>query len=398
MIATGTDIKPVEVVFFMRNVRSRGFFEQMKGRGVRTISPTEFNAVTPDAQNKDRFVIVDAVGVTESELSDSYTLDRQRTVPFGKLLDLVGMGGREPDLLSSLASRLARLERHLTAQERQTIENTANGEPLHDLISSLVNATGPDAGLEAARQSTGQDDPPEAAIAEAGRQLREEAAKPFAANPELRNVLAGLHRAHEQTIDTVSADQLIEAGFSDAEAGDLVQSFRQFIEEHRDEITALQVLFERPYKQRLRYADIKSLAEALRSPPHSWTTDRLWGAYQKLDQSKVRDSGQRVLADIVSLVRFAIGGAAELAPFADGVEERFRGWLAMQETSGRAFPTEQRQWLEHIRNHIAGSVSIEMIDFQYAPFNQQGGIGRAYALFGDELATLLEELNLALAG
>ena len=398
MIATGTDIKPVEVVFFMRNVRSRGFFEQMKGRGVRTISPTEFNAVTPDAQNKDRFVIVDAVGVTESELSDSYTLDRQRTVPFDKLLDLVGMGSREPDLLSSLASRLARLERHLTPQERQTIENTANGVPLHDLISGLVDASGPDAGLEAARQSTGQDDPPEAAIAEAGRQLREEAAKPFAANPELRNVLAGLHRAHEQTIDTVSADQLIEAGFSDAEAGDLVQSFRQFIEEHRDEITALQVLFERPYKQRLRYADIRSLAEALRSPPHSWTTDRLWGAYQKLDQSKVRGSGQRVMADIVSLVRFAIGGAAELAPFADGVEERFRGWLAMQETSGRTFTTEQRQWLEHIRNHIAGSVSIEMSDFQYAPFNQQGGIGRAYALFGDELAPLLEELNLALAG
>ena len=122
MIATGTDIKPVEVVFFMRNVRSRSFFEQMKGRGVRTISSTEFNAVTPDARNKDRFVIADAVGVTETELSDSYSLDRQPTVSFDKLMDLVGMGSRDPDVLSSLASRLARLDRQLTPQDRQAIE------------------------------------------------------------------------------------------------------------------------------------------------------------------------------------------------------------------------------------------------------------------------------------
>ena len=87
MIATGTDIKPVEVVFFMRNVRSRNFFEQMKGRGVRTISPTDFNQVTPDAHNKDRFVILDAVGVTETELSDTYSLEREPTVPFDKLLE-----------------------------------------------------------------------------------------------------------------------------------------------------------------------------------------------------------------------------------------------------------------------------------------------------------------------
>ena len=147
MIATGTDIKPVEVVFFMRNVRSRGFFEQMKGRGVRTISPTDFNAVTPDAPNKDRFVIVDAVGVTENELSDSYSLERNPTISFEKLLDLVAMGNRDPEVLSSLASRLARLDRQLTPRDRQTIEDTAGGASLHDLVSDLVAATDPDAAL-----------------------------------------------------------------------------------------------------------------------------------------------------------------------------------------------------------------------------------------------------------
>ena len=398
MIATGTDIKPVEVVFFMRNVRSRNFFEQMKGRGVRTISTTDFNAVTPDAHNKDRFVIVDAVGVTETELSDSFTLDRRPTVPFDKLLDLVGMGDRDPEVLSSLASRLARLDRHLTPRDREAIEDASHGVPLQTLVSDLVKAADPDAALDAARQSTEQDDPPESAIAEARRQLLEDAAQPFAANPDLRQRLVDIHRSYEQTLDTVSADSLIEAGFSDDRARAIVQSFREYIEENRDEITALQVLYERPYRQRLSYADIKALADALVSPPRSWTTERLWEAYRQLDKSKVRGSGQRTLADIVSVVRYALGGVEELAPFADGVQERFRGWLAMQETAGRSFAGEQVRWLEAIRDHIAGSVSMEMGDFEYAPFNQQGGLGKAYELFRGELSGLLEKLNEVLVG
>ena len=398
MIATGTDIRPVEVIFFMRNVRSRNFFEQMKGRGVRTISATDFNAVTPDAHNKDRFVIVDAVGVTETELSDSYSLDRNPTVSFDKLLDLVSMGDRDPEVLSSLASRLARLDRHLTPRDREAIEDATHGAPLQTLVSDLVKAADPDAALDAARQSTGQGDPPEPAVAEARRQLLEAAAQPFAANPDLRQRLVDIHRSYEQTIDTVSADSLIEAGFSDDRARAIVQSFREYIEENRDEITALQVLYERPYRQRLSYADIKALADALVSPPRSWTTGQLWEAYRQLDDSKVRGSGQRTLADIVSVVRYAIGGVDELAPFADGVHERFLGWLAMQETAGRAFTEEHIRWLEAIRDHIAGSVSIELGDFQYAPFNQQGGLGKAHELFGEELGGLLEELNGALVG
>ena len=398
MIATGTDIKPVEVVFFMRNVRSRSFFEQMKGRGVRTISATDFNAVTPDAHNKERFVIVDAVGVTETELSDSYSIDRQPTVPFDKLLDLMGMGNRDSEVLSSLASRLARLDRHLTPKDRESIEVVSQGVPLQALVSSLVEATDPDTALDAARQTTGQDDPPESAVAEARKQLLEDAARPFASNPNLRQRLVDIHRSYEQTIDMVSADSLIEAGFSDEQAKSIVQSFQEYIEDHKDEITALHVLYERPYRQRLSYADIKALADALVSPPRSWTTERLWKAYRQLDKSRVRGSGRRTLADIVSVVRYAMGGADELAPFADGVCERFQGWLAMQETAGRAFTEEQVRWLGAIRDHIAGSVSMEMGDFQYAPFNQQGGLGKVYELFGGELEGLLEELNGALVG
>ena len=398
MIATGTDIKPVEIVFFMRNVQSRSFFEQMKGRGVRTISSTEFAGVTPDAKDKLRFVIVDAVGVTESEFSDSYTLDRKKTVSFGKLLDIISMGSREPDVLSSLASRLARLDRQLSASDRKAIESAANGVSLPELISGLIRATDPDAALEVAQQTTGQEEPGEEAVEEARQELLESAAQPFAANPPLRQLLVDIHESYEQTIDTVSADLLIEAGYSDEQAGRLVQSFQEFIRENRDEITALQVLYARPYQQRLRYDDIKELADMLRLPPRAWTTERLWQAYRQLDQTKVRGTGQqRTLADIVSLVRYAVGEEEELVPFDARAYERFEAWMATQEAGGRTFTDEQRRWLEDICDHIAGSVSIEQAAFELAPFNQRGGIARAYTLFGEELTQVLEELNLALA-
>ena len=396
MIATGTDIKPVEIVFFMRNVQSRNFFEQMKGRGVRVISPTEFNAVTPDAPNKDRFVIIDAVGVTESELSDSYSLEREPTKTFGQLLDLIAKGSREPDHLSSLASRLARLSHKISPTERESIETVAGGVPLQTLISNLVRATDPDAAIEAAREVTGLDDPPPEAIDDAEKQLREDAALPFASNPELRQRLEDIHQSHEQTIDTVSKDVVLDAGFTNDAAQEAIQSFHQFIEENRDEITALQVLYERPYRQRLRLDDIRALADAMEAPPRSWTTERLWQAYQRLDESRVRGSGQRQLADIVALVRYATGDADELAPFADHVNRRFAGWLAMQETAGRDFTDEQRWWLEAIRDRIAGNVSAEMRDLQNSPLDQRGGLIAAYDMFGDDLQTIIDELNLEL--
>ena len=398
MIATGTDIKPLEIVFFMRNVRSRSFFEQMKGRGVRVISPTDFQAVTPDAESKDRFVIVDAVGVTENELSESYSLDRQPRVSFDKLLDLVAMGNREPDTLSSLASRLARLDRHLSSQDRQAIESTSNGTSLHELIDNLLHATDDGAVLAAAREATELEDPPEEEVVKVQQRLLEEAAKPFAASPELRNLLLDLHKNYMQTIDRVTMDHVIDAGFTEERATEMVHSFQEYIEANRDEITALQVLYQQPYQQRLTHADIRALADALQSPPRFWTTAGLWEAYRRLEKDRVRGSGQRVMADIVSLVRHALGQEEELAPFAEGVEERFRGWLAMQETADKDFTAEQRQWLENIKDHIAGSVSIDMAAFQYAPFNRQGGLSWAMALFGAGLGGLLEELNVALVG
>jgi type I restriction enzyme R subunit len=108
-------------------------------------------------------------------------------------------------------------------------------------------------------------------------------------------------------------------------------------------------------------------------------------------------SGQRLLTDIVSLVKFALREEHTLRPYTDTVNERFDNWLARQSTMGRQFAEEQIHWLELIRDHVATSLSIEQDDFEFAPFNQKGGLGKAYQLFGPALPKVLEELNEALA-
>ncbi len=400
MIATGTDIKPLEVVMFLRAVKSRTFFEQMKGRGVRVINATELQAVTPDATSKTHFVIVDCVGLCEGDLTDSQPLERQPTVPFHKLLQAVAFGSTDPDIISTLAGRLARLDRQLGTPERQALAQTAGGMPLQAITAGLVEALNPDRQVEAARIAAGLPEgaePSQEQVEEAARRLLQAAAAPLASSPALRDQLVEMKQRFEQTIDTVSKDVVLEAAFSEAareKARSIVTSFEEFIRDNKDEITALQVLYSRPYAKRLRFADIKALAEAIKAPPHTfWTPEALWRAYETLDQSKVRGSGGRILTDIVALVRFALRQEDELVPFPEQVEQRFQDWLAQQEAAGRRFTDEQRWWLESVRDHIAASFRIEMDDFSGVPFAQHGGVGKAYQVFGEQLDSLLDELN-----
>ncbi|HZR93727.1 MAG TPA: type I restriction-modification enzyme R subunit C-terminal domain-containing protein, partial [Gaiellaceae bacterium] len=381
MIATGTDVRPLECVFFMRAVKSRTYFEQMKGRGVRVIDEADFRSVTPDARAKDRFVIVDAVGVTEIDLSDTQPLDRQPTVPLEKLLKQLAFGSRDPDLVSTVAGRIARLDRQLTKDDREELEALA-GMPLRDLTRALVEA------VEAATER------PEEAKA-----VLDAAVEPLATNPTLRERLVEVRRSYEQTLDEFSKDTVLAAGYSldGAErARQTADSFRRFIEEHKDEITALQILYSRPYRERLTFKEIKELAQAIGRPPYQWTPEKLWQAYEALERSKVRGSGGRVLTDLVSLVRFALEQEDELVPYPELVAERFQAWLLQQENAGRTFTPAQLAWLERIRDHVAASLAISPDDFDYTPFVQQGGLGKAVELFGDELTPLLDELNEAL--
>lgn len=408
MIATGTDIRPLECLIFMRDVRSRTYFEQMKGRGTRTIDTTDLQAVTPDAKHKTRFVIVDAVGVCHTDKTDTRPLERKPTVSFEQLLRSVALGNRDEDTLSSLAGRLARLERELDDNAKQEIEEVltkdvrANVSTIGGLVHTLLDAIDPDKQIEKAKQQFNTEAPTEQQIREAAEALARSACTPFD-HPRLRETLADVRKRLEQTIDTVSRDTLLYAGADDQakeKARTIVDTFKKFIEENKAEITALQILYSKPYGTRhLTYEDIRQLADAIRKPPYHLTPETLWYAYQQLEQSKVRGAGpQKLLTNIISLVRFAIGEADALEPFPETVEQRFRRWLAKQEEIGREFTPEQVQWLEMIKDHIATSVVIQKEDFENTPFHERGGLVKAHRLFGEELEGILEEMNSVLAG
>ncbi|MFI5269706.1 MAG: type I restriction-modification enzyme R subunit C-terminal domain-containing protein, partial [Chloroflexota bacterium] len=206
-------------------------------------------------------------------------------------------------------------------------------------------------------------------------------------------------RRDEQTIDLGSADTVLDQGFTDARAKQVVSSFRAYLEQHQDEIAALQLYYSRPRAARLDFREVKRLAEAIQAPPLGLTEDALWQAYARLDHDRVRDaSGQRVLTDLVALVRYALerdrDASATLEPFAEGVRRRFAAWLAEQERRrGQPFTDEQRRWLAMIRDHVATSLAIDNDAFDEVPFNQYGGLGKASQLFGAELPGMLTELN-----
>ncbi|MHB1202435.1 MAG: type I restriction-modification enzyme R subunit C-terminal domain-containing protein [Acidithiobacillus sp.] len=179
----------------------------------------------------------------------------------------------------------------------------------------------------------------------------------------------------------------------------MVQSFEAFIREHKDEITALQLLYSKPYKQRITFEAVRELADAIEKPPYLWNESQLRNTYAALEKSRVKGaSGRRILTDLVSLVRFAMYQDNELVPFPERVNANFRAWfVGAAPRREKPFTEEQSHWLEMIRDHIAANLGIEPDDFNYAPFVQAGGLGKVHQLVGDKLTAIIEELNETLA-
>ena len=405
MIATGTDVKPLECLVFLRDVRSRVYFEQMKGRGTRVLSPTDLQAVSgAEARAKTHFVIVDAVGVCESDKTDSRPLDRKPTEKLESILLGVALGKRDEDTLTTLAARLARMEQALDAEEKSRITAVTGGKTLSEMANKLLQSVDPDkiaekaaqkAGVEAARSLTRS--------TRAGRApaLIAEACSPFD-KPEVRDTLVRVKHESEQTIDVTTIDTVIEQRLRRRRER---QSRRNSSApsattspQHQSEIDALQILYSRPYKQRLTEPMLKELEKKLRDNHAAWTEDRLWDAFAVTAPGKVKGRSQAGrFADLVALVRFALEQQPVLAPFADSVSERFNEWLMDKAKAGTVFTPEQLAWLNLMRDHIATSLSIEPDDLDLSPFNQRGGLGKAHQLFGEQLPELLDELNEVLA-
>ena len=415
MIATGTDVKPLEVLLFMRDVRSRGYYEQMKGRGVRSLGFDALKKVSNSADSaKDRFVLIDAVGVEKSLKTESRPLEKKPGMALKDLLQGVAMGHRDDDTVLSLANRLTRLAKQLDDKALKRIEKASGGPTVGELGKALVVALDPDQIVQQALATaktqgiTRSEDTLTVDEIAAARALRvASACQPFDA-PELREEIESARREREQLIDHINLDQVTFSGYgaqAEAAAQQVIQTFADYIARHKDEIGALSFFYQQPYARRaLTLEMIDELHERLSRPPLMLTTEKLWSAYARVRSSQVKGAGaKRQLTDLVALVRFAIGlqgegaGASELSPFADQVNLRFQAWIFRHNAKApTAFTPEQTGWLRLMKDHIAASGCIARSDFDYAELAAQGGLQKVWRLFGSPLDALMDEMNEAL--
>ncbi len=404
MIATGTDVKPLECLLFMRDVKSRNYFEQMKGRGTRVINFDDLKKVSPSAKiTKDHFVIVDAIGVTKSLKTDSRPLEKKPGVALKDLLGAVAVGARDEDLFTSLANRLTRLDKQITEKEKKQFEEKSGGIPLSSVVKNLLNTYNPDT-VEAIEQKIRTEklgDAPieiEAAITQELEQLRNQAAKVFTG--ELNEYIENVRKSHEQKIDLLNPDKVINVGWdkdNKDKANETIAAFKEWIESHKDEVIALQIFYGQPYRRReLTFKMIKELVELIVLEKPTLAPMSIWRAYEQLET--VGGQPKNEMVALVSLIRKVAGIDATLTPYDKTVDRNFQQWI-LKKNAGHhnRFTKEQMDWLQMLKEQIATSVHVDTDDLDYTPFDAKGGKGKMWQLFGDELETIIKELNEALA-
>lgn len=394
MIATGTDVKPIECLIFMRDVRSKNYFEQMKGRGTRTLGKDDLQKVSPSAtENKDHFVIVDAVGVTKSKKTETRTLERKPTVSMKELMLNVALGAKDEDTLTSLANRLVRLNSQMTPGERKEFDENV-GTPAGTLAEALLNAFDEEVIKQTAVNIFQATEPDEEQLNETQKALIAEAVKPFY-DPDTRDFIENIRRSHEQIIDNVNLDTVLFADFDSEQEKNVdrtIQTFHEFIEENKDEIIALRIIYNESYKNRpMAIESLKKLYEKLKSK--GITVERLWDCYAIKKPDKVKRGTMAQLTDLISIIRFEMGYTGNLQPFADKVNYNFMQWTLRRNAGAVHFTEEQMEWLRLIKDHIIASLSIEPGDLDLNPFDHKGGLGRFYEVFGDSYEAILIEMN-----
>ncbi|MCF8254051.1 MAG: DEAD/DEAH box helicase family protein, partial [Bacteroidia bacterium] len=416
MVATGTDIKPLECLLFMRDVKSINYFEQMKGRGTRTIDLDSLRKVTPTAKfTKDHFVIVDAIGVTKSLKTDSRPLEKKPGVPLKDLLQAIAVGAREEDLFTTLANRLTRLDKQITEKERTTFSEKAGGKSVSQVVKDLLNAFNPDVleeiehTIKLEKQHLGKV-VVEDAIKTAFDKLQNEAAKVFTG--ELNEYIENVRKAHEQKIDLVNPDEVIHAGWDKdnlSNAKELIASFAAWMQEHKNELLALQIFYNQPYRRReLTYRMIKEVFDLLVQDKPAIKLPLLWDAYISVEDAEIEgkliqrlprtEKPKQDLTLLVSIIRKELGIDSWLSSFDNIVDRNFREWIFKQNAGKHnRFNEEQMQWLRMIKDYVASSFHIDKDDFDLNPFNSHGGLGKMWQLFGDKTEDIINELNEVLA-
>ncbi|TRX72559.1 DEAD/DEAH box helicase family protein [Carboxylicivirga sp. M1479] len=402
MIATGTDVKPLEVLLFMRDVKSTNYFEQMKGRGTRTINKDSLQLVTRTAKSKTHFVIVDAIGATKSKKTDSRPLERKPTVVLKDLLGAITMGVEDEDLFLSLANRLIRLEKQLTDKEKERLLEHTGGKNLKQITKELITAFDADVIDDKARlqiEAAPIENRTPAFIEDAKQKAQQElitqAASTF--NGELNEYLDNVRKEHDQIIDSVNIDTVTKSEWDKTsldKAHEIIQDFSSYLATHKDEIKALSIFYNQPYLRRtITFKMIQEVMEKIKLDKPILAPDYVWDAYVAIEKVKSKQPKDELTA-LVSLIRRICGIDSELKAFDKTIDENFKTWIFKQNAGQHnRFTQEQMDWLRMLKDHVVSSYHIEMDDLDYTPFDAQGGKGKMYQLFGDQMNEIIEELN-----
>jgi type I restriction enzyme R subunit len=393
MIATGTDVKPLECLIFMRNVKSKGYFEQMKGRGTRTIKLEDLKKVTPSAiATKDHFVIVDAVGVMKTTKTDSRPLERKRGVALKDLMYAAMMGNVDEDLFISLACRLGRLEKQITPDEKYKFQELAKGKSINQITMDLLGVFDPDKVQDFAKAK--YERPTPAQVDEAQEEMAKQAT--IAITGELIEYTDNVRKSLEQIIDVINIDELEFAGWdtqAQEKAAELVADFKSYIDFNKDEIVALSWFYAQPYERKeLTYKMVKELLEKIKEDKPTLAPLRVWQAYEHIDNLQRSQPLNEMIA-LVSLVRRVMGLDEKLTPHNKAVDKRFQDWVFKKQAGRLKYTEEQMNWLRMIKEHIATSFHLEKDDLDYSPFDAKGGIMKMWNLFGDGVDEIINDLN-----
>jgi len=396
MIATGTDVKPLECLLFMRDVKSRNYFEQMKGRGTRTLEHDALKKVSSAAKTaKTRYVLVDAIGVTKSLKTASRPPITRPGVTFKDLAMEIVMGGSDTDTVSSLAGRLARIDRHFTPEQKRDFEQKAGvslGQLAKDLFAAIDGEVIEQRALQLAGQPPGSE-PGDFKRAQAQQELVAAAIRPLSG--ALVTHIVETCKKNLQTIDHHTIDVLLGAGWDTgaADAPKNRQDFETFLRDHKDTVIALAIFYDQPQRrQEITFAQIKEVLDLLKANAPHLAPLHVWQAYARLDGLPGNAAPLSELAALVALIRRACGIDGTLTPFADTVKRNYRDWI-LKKNAGQPFTEAQAAWLGLIRDHVMSSFHLERDDLGYAPFDAQGGLGKMHQLFGEQMDALIDELN-----
>ena len=347
LVATGTDIQPLEVVMFMRDVQSEQLYQQMRGRGCRTIGDEQLRTVTPNAKSKDLFYLVDAVGVTEHEKSygtSHEVKEKQPTPTLKQLLEQITHGYLPNEHLQLLANRVARINNRCEEKQRNDF---------HDLAGEFMRNIAEDIFLILNKGTL----PPFYDVNEPNAE-RKLLVQPLAMHPEARAKLLELN-AGVLKILMPGEDQLIYSGFSVDEAKVTIDDFERYIASRRDEIEALRMIYT---GQRISYEQLNELRMILYRQNVCFTITNLWEAYHTVYPEKVsvlEGSEKSALTAIIQLVRFAFKHIAELESLYQSGAKYFALWSGQLQ---RALSDEQIQIMRHVQDYILSNGFAEMHD------------------------------------